>query len=342
VIIPGLQTLVTAGLLAIVPTIAYFVILNAIDRYEKQPWMILLACIGLGAIVAPLVSAGLLAVSGRPFALPPSFASGPTGAYRFVAVIEEVVKGGLLLVLVMYVRDQFDDVLDGIIYGAAVGAGFGAAETFAYVSGGVDLLPAPTILALLVSGLNHALYTAVFGGIVGYARALPDRNVRFLVVGLGLATAVLLHAFHDALPAIMSRVLVRPDATVGLVTRIIANLINLLGLLTLAVAIIWALRRETRVLEEQLGPEVENGVISHADSETISSVRARLARQLALLRSRGLGPTRTLRALYAAEGELAFQKLRLEVRSRKRPEEARTEALRDEVRRLRRALEEPT
>ncbi len=44
--------------------------------------------------------------------------------------------GVLLIVLVRFVRDEFDDVLDGVIYGAAIGAGFGAAESFLYVLGG--------------------------------------------------------------------------------------------------------------------------------------------------------------------------------------------------------------
>lgn len=336
---PG--TLVAALLLAIIPSLLYLIVLNAIDRYEKEPWTIMISAIVLGGIVAPLLSAGTLAVAGRSAGLTPSFAPRATGADPLVAIVEEVIKGGLLLLLVNLIRDEFDDVLDGIVYGAALGAGFGAAESFIYASGGTAGLSAGTIVALLVSGLNHAFYTAVFGGILGYARMIPERGTRFVVIVLGFATATLLHALHDALPTVLSRLLGQPDAAIGAVTRIVADLINVLGLFTLAIAIIWALRRESRILQTHLRPELESGVISQQDFDTIASLRRRLARQRSLLAGQdGLARVRTLRRLYATEGELAFHQRRLEVRTRKPPSEMRADELRDEVRRLRRALGE--
>ena len=70
-------------------------------------------------------------------------------------------------------RDEFDDVLDGVIYGAALGAGFGAAESFLYVLGGTSALEPATIAQLVIAGLNHAFYMAVFGAILGWAQDLP-------------------------------------------------------------------------------------------------------------------------------------------------------------------------
>lgn len=338
---PDAGTLVVAALLAIVPSLLYLMVLNAIDRYEKEPWTIMLASIVLGGVVAPLLSAGILAVAGRGPELTPSFAPRPSGADPLVAIIEELIKGGLLILLINMIRDEFDDVLDGIVYGAALGAGFGAAETFLYAAGGTAALSGGTVVALLIAGLNHAFYTAVFGGILGYARNIPERGSRFAIITLGFATAVLLHAMHDALPTILSRLLGQPDAAIGALTRIVADLINVMGLLTLAVAIWWALRREARILRHHLKPEVESGVISQVDYDTITSLRHRLARQRSLLSGQGgLASVRTLRRLYATEGELAFHKRRLEVRHRKRPAEMRVDELRDEVRRLRRALGE--
>ena len=80
---PDPSAILPAVLLAVVPSLIYLVVLNAIDRYEKEPWTILLACVGVGAVVA---------------------------------------LGALLIILVRSVRDEFDDILDGVIYGAAVGA----------------------------------------------------------------------------------------------------------------------------------------------------------------------------------------------------------------------------
>ena len=295
----------------------------------------------LGAIVAPLASMAILGASGRGFELTPSFAPRPTGADPIVAVVEELIKGALLMGLVAWVRDEFDDVVDGVVYGAAVGAGFGAGETFLYAIGGISL-PPDVLFRLIVSGLDHAFYTAVFGAVLGYASRIVARGERLLVIGLGLATAVLLHALHDAVPTMLARLLPLSTGTSGLLTSIVAELIPLLGILTLLVAIAYALRREVAVLLAELLPEVETGVVSKADYETIASRRGQLTRVAAAYRTHGVPGALTRRRLYATEGELAFQKRRLEVRTRRRPQETRTEDLRAEIARLRRRLgEEP-
>jgi RsiW-degrading membrane proteinase PrsW (M82 family) len=320
-----------------VPTLIYLVILNWIDRYEKEPWTLMGAGVVLGAVVAPLLSMGILGLSGRGFELTPSFAPRPTGADPVVALVEELIKGALLLGLVYWVRDEFDDVVDGIVYGAAVGAGFGAGETFLYAIGGVTLPPS-TVFRLMVSGLDHALYTAVFGAIVGFSRGLRTQGEKLTVMGLGLATAVLLHTLHDAVPTMLARVLPLSTGTSGALTSVLAELIPLLGIFTLIVAIFFAWRREADVLRAELRPEVETGVISQGDYDTITSRRGQVARTRQVFRTHGFGGVRTVRRLYATEGELAFQKRRLEVRTRKRPSETSADELRAEIGRLRNRL----
>jgi RsiW-degrading membrane proteinase PrsW (M82 family) len=335
---PNLETLVVAALLAIVPSLLYLAVLNAVDRYEKEPWTILLASLGLGAFLAPGLSIAALAVLGREATLLPQFAPGAGGADPVRGIVQELVKGGLLLILVHSIRDEFDDVLDGVVYGAAIGAGFAATETFVYALGGVRTLNLDTLAALLVAGLDHAFYAAAFGAVAGWARRLSDVRIRAVVTLYGLLTAALLHAFHDALPSILSRLVERPDDAFGLITRLLAQGINVLGIVTLIVVVWLAGRRESRVLQEQLAEEVDAGVVGREDYATITSTRARLARQRRLRRERGLDDVAVLRRLYALEGELAFHKYRLAVRRRRPPDESRTDALRDEIRSLRRRL----
>jgi len=329
---PEPSTLVAALLLAVVPSVLYLLVLNAIDRYEKEPWTILLACLGLGAVAAPILAVVVLVILGRPASLPPAFAPG-LRPDPLTGIVEEVVKGILLYVLVHTARDEFDDVLDGVIYGAAVGAGFGAAESFLYVLGGTDLLSPATIVALVVAGLNHAFYTAVLGAILGGAQGLNGGR-RAVVVALGLATAALLHAFHDTLPPILARLLGQPDAAVGLASRLLANAVNWLGILVLALIVVLAWRREARILRDELRDEVASGLVSEADYATITSFGGRLRRQARLLRTGGVGSALRLRRLYAAEGELAFHKRRAAIRTRRPPAPERGEALRAEIRRL--------
>lgn len=329
---PDASTIVLAVLLAVVPSLLYLAILNAIDRYEKEPWTILLACLGAGALVAPALSMLVLVLLGRPATLPPAFAPGPQPD-ALVGIVESLILGILLIVLVHSVRDEFDDVLDGVIYGAAIGAGFGATESFLYVLGGTELLDAGTIAQLVIAGLNHAFYLAVFGAIMGWAQRLP-RGQRTIAIALGLATATWLNAFHDTLPVIMSRVLSQPDAAIGALARLIAEIVNWLGILTLAVIVVLAWRRESRILHAELAAEVEAGVVPAEDLATIASFGGRLTRQWRLLRTDGLAAVRRQRRRYAVEGELAFHKWRMQHRHRRLPPAERGDALRAEIRRL--------
>lgn len=329
---PDPSAILPAVLLAVVPSLIYLVVLNAIDRYEKEPWTILLACVGVGALVAPLITIGAFVLLGRGATLPPAFAPGPSPD-ALTAIVEEVALGALLIVLVRSVRDEFDDVLDGVIYGAAVGAGFGATESFLYALGGTELLSGGTVVALVVAGLNHAFYMAVFGAILGWAQRVPPIR-RWIVVVLGLATAAWLHALHDTLPLVLSRVLGQPDATMGTISRLLADLVNWLGILTLAVVVVVAWRREAQILRAHLRDEVASGVVSEADFATITSFGGRLGRQAALFRASGLTGVMRLRRRYAAEGELAFHKWRRTVRHRRLPPAERGDQLRADIRRL--------
>jgi protease PrsW len=338
--IPSLSTFVVAALLAIIPTLIYLVVLNWIDRYEKEPWTLLLAGAIVGGVVAPLISMAILGLSGRGFQLTPSFAPRPTGADPFVALVEELVSGACLLGLVLYVRDELDDVMDGLVYGAAIGAGFGAGETFLYAIGGVAL-PPQILLRLVISGLDHALYTAVFGAALGAARFMPSRAQRWAVSILGLATAVLLHCLHDAMPTILARLLPSTFGTPGLISSLIAEVIPFVGILTLLVVVLIAWRHEARVLRVELLPEVASGVITQDEFNAVMSRSAQFFNTRRVLRSHGVRGVMTLRRLYATQGELAYEKRRLLIRQRRRPDEATADQLRGQIASLRATLGGP-
>jgi len=302
---PDVGTLAAALALAILPSAAYLAILNLIDRYEREPWTLVLAGVGLGAVAAPLASIAVLAVLGRGVGLPLAFASS-RGADPVVPIVEQVVAGLLLLGLVRIARDELDDALDGLVYGAAIGAGFGAAQSFLFVAGGTGLLGPGTIAAVLAAGLNQAFYGAVFGTIVGAAHEVHAPSRRWTIVGLGLATAALLSALHDSLPFILARVLDRPAEATGLATRALAFLVNVLGLITLAVAVVGFWRREALVLRVHLAGEIRSGLVSDDDVETLISFRRRARRQLGALRGRGPAGALRVARLYATAAELGF------------------------------------
>jgi RsiW-degrading membrane proteinase PrsW (M82 family) len=329
---PDLPTILAALLLALVPSLLYLFVLNLIDRYEKEPWTILLACVGAGAVIAPALSIGALLLRGRPAALPPVFAPGPAPD-ALTAMIEAVAVGLVLVAIVRTVRQEFDDVLDGVIYGAAVGAGFGAAESFLYALGGTRQLDAITVGRLLIAGLNHAFYGAVIGAVLGWVRDAQAPR-RWTATVLAIATAAWLQAFHDTLPLILANVLHKPDAAAGTAVRLLADAVNWLGIIAIAVIVLIAWRREARILRAELHDEVADGVVPEADFATVTSFRGRLRRQAALLRSGRLSAVMRLRRRYAAEGELAFHKWHLRRQGANRPDPARGDRLRELIRSL--------
>ena len=238
------------------------------------------------------------------------------------------------LALIRTVRHEFDDTLDGIVYGAGLGAGLGAAETFLYFAGGTSQLEPGTLLLLLASGLNQAFYGAVFGAIAGTVTHWRRRPRAWIVLVLGVATAALLSSIHDTLPAMLSRLVERPDATTGLVTRSIAFGVNLLGIVLLGVVVVAAWGREARILQRYLAPEVDAGLADRDEIARLVSFRARLARQAGALRQGRLAELRRIRQLDVVQGELAFHNYRTAVRSTPPPAEV-GDALRDRIRALR-------
>ena len=284
---PDATTILAAVLLAVVPSLVYLAILNAIDRYEKEPWTILLACLGVGALVAPALSLAILVLAGRSAVLPPAFAPGPQPD-ALVGIVESLVLGVLLIVLVHSVRDEFDDVLDGVIYGAALGAGFGATESFLYVLGGTSTLePAtdrPARHRRPEPRLLHGGLRSHPGLGAGPADRPAQRGHRPRPGDRDVAQRLPRHPAGDPVArAVAAR------RRLGMLARLVAELINWLGIFTLVVIVVLAWRREARILHAELRDEVADGLVPEADYATITSFRGRLGRQWRLLRTQGMG-----------------------------------------------------
>ena len=164
-------------------------------------------------------------------------------------VVEEVAKGLALLAIFYWKRQEFDGVLDGIMYGALVGFGFAMTENFfyfvgAYDEGGLGAMSVLIVLRAVVFGLNHAFYTGLTGLGLGLAR---NRRQRGPLILFGLAAAIVVHALHNfgaGITAINA-------AGFGL-SLIVAGLG--LALTLIAIGLSW--QHEQSVIQAELAPEV--------------------------------------------------------------------------------------
>lgn len=240
---------------AVVPTVAYSIAFYWADRYEREPRSLIVIAFVWGAIPAILLSLlGELAL-GTPFVSNAESLEAALVAGVVVApIVEEIMKSAALLGLYMWKRNEFDGVLDGLIYGALVGFGFAMTENFlyfigAYQDGGFSGLSLVIVIRAIIFGLNHAFYTGLIGIGFGLARNEPRRLVRLVWIALGLGAAIIVHALHNLGVTV---------AGVNPLGFLLSLMIAAGGLSLVVAAVIMAWNHERSVIRMELAEELGN------------------------------------------------------------------------------------
>ena len=136
---------------------------------------------------------------------------GPNASLMLVAPIsapiaEELAKALGVLLIFWLLRAEFDNMRDGIVYGALVGLGFTWFEAALYVVNfyekfGVAAFGLQLGARYALFGLGgHALFTALFGASLGLAFQTRRKWLRVLAPIVGLTLAILAHMLNNALP----------------------------------------------------------------------------------------------------------------------------------------------
>jgi RsiW-degrading membrane proteinase PrsW (M82 family)/CRP-like cAMP-binding protein len=105
-------------------------------------------------------------------------------------IIEEILKALVLIYLIRQPRFRY--IVDGAVYGIAVGIGFALSENlFIYLPGAGNAVLATAISRTLSTSLMHATASGLVGISLGRLRRVSDRRKIFMpLVGIGLAIAV--------------------------------------------------------------------------------------------------------------------------------------------------------
>lgn len=302
---------------AVVPAIFYSLLVLYLDRNEKEPWYFLLGAFTWGAVVAVVFSYFFNSLTG----LAVTIAYG-ADAGEFVAVViaapffEEIFKGSALLVLLLLFRSHFDNVLDGIIYGALVGLGFAMTENIiyfgrAYFEMGVVGIGLLFVLRVVIGGFGHALYTATFGASLGWARSRYGVGAaRWIVPVAGLGMAMLQHALWNGTAWAVSQFTSEEDFLLALAVIVIVEpmLFILPGLIAIVAIAVITSRRELIIIRHELREEVERGVITPTEYYQISDGRARRHASMNALRMGGPHLWFLHRRFIRTAAQLAFQK----------------------------------
>lgn len=317
----GLGLLLSA-LAGVVPMVAYVGALYWMDRYEKEPRHLLMAAFVWGAIPSVLMA---LAVE-LFFDLPPDLIGRQAlEAVRLglvAPVLQEVLKGAAVLFIAWRYRREFDNVLDGIVYGAMVGFGFAMTGNIisylgSFLLWGFDGLSAITFAEGVVYGLNSAFYTALFGAGLGFARLARRQWQRWLFPVGGFVLAVATHASHNLIAR----------SLLGL--SVLTVVATMAGVLLIVIAGAWSLARQQRCLRVEL-----KGVIPNALYRTMTVPGARARAKWRTLWSGGIGAWRRARRLQQSCAELAFKRMQARLRPDEPAMAEEAEALRTEIERL--------
>lgn len=348
----GPSSVIAALTIPLIPALCINLLVNFIDRYEREPWFLRLAAFLWGAVIAippalfieQNVDASLQNVLG-PHA---SIFMRATFQSLNAGITEETVKGLGLLLLFLVLRDEFDNVTDGVVYGALIGAGFAMVENFVYFAQNSQQFLLLLIVGRIILGwLSHSTFTVCFGVALGYIRHTRIRWRQIVVPLLGYLCAVGLHSIFDFVDFYASlAVLASPNntsvATFALVAIIADYIPPFIAQLILLYILIKALAHESAVIREFLASEVSNGVVRVDEYALLQNSFQRTRQERQVLWSQGFRQWRLIQALYQTEIGLAFRKWHVSMGDKpklgyRQPEDA----YRQRIKRLRRQIVTP-
>lgn len=297
-------------LATLIPTLVYAWTLRWFDRYEKEPLPLVVAAFVWGAIPAVILALIVEILADVPLALMSASAARLIGSGAVAPFVEESAKGLFLLIIYWAFQREFDNPIDGIIYGALIGFGFAMTENWLYfisawLDGGWERWSIVVVLRQFLFGMNHAFFTSLTGLGLGLARVSAPFWARVAFAISGLGAAMLFHAIHNVGVAL---------AQINVLTFVIGTLSDLGGVLLIFIIVLIGLRIEKRWVQNELQEEIQTGLITPRDYARACSYRLRLSAYWGTLLRGQWRRARADARLSQVLTELAFKKYQMRVR----------------------------
>jgi RsiW-degrading membrane proteinase PrsW (M82 family) len=289
-----------------VPMMVFAGILYWLDRYEKEPKILVGGAFIWGAVVAAgvafvvntLLGIGVYLVTGSEAAT--NLATGSLVA----PPVEETLKGLAVLLVFWIFRSEFDSILDGIVYAGITALGFAATENtyyiyqFGFLEDGYQGLFFLVFVRVILVGWQHPFYTSFIGIGLAAARLNKSAWIKFFGPLIGLFVAILSHSVHNTLASFLS----------GLGGFALGTLIDWAGWFGMFLVILWAIYRVQQRIKHYLKEEVRTGLISRYQYRIASSAWKQSVARLSAVFSRRY---RLTARFYQLCAELAHKKYQL-------------------------------
>jgi len=178
--------------LALVPALLWMVYFYLRDIHEPEPTHYVIGVFLLGALVAAPV-AGF--VTDALFKVP-TWGTLPrwglteaVAAFLVLAPAQEVSKY-IVVRFTVYLSDEFDEPMDGIVYMTAAGLGFATAWNITQMIRAPQLALTTAAINAVTTTLAHASVSGVVGYALGRAKFLGSEGHQTRILSLGLAAAI--------------------------------------------------------------------------------------------------------------------------------------------------------
>jgi len=296
----GLVPAVMATVIAFIPAALYILPLVGLDRYDPEPFWLLALAFAWGALVSVVVSFFVNTFFGVAVAVGTGSAGLANVASAVISapMVEEGSKGVGLLILLIFFRRYFDDILDGIVYGGVIALGFATVENVLYYGNGLNsaymeygatsnaLLSFLFLFSLrgILSPFAHVTFTAMTGIGCGISRESHNGFVKFMMPILGYIIAVVLHGVWNGMGIALTLMLLGVGLagtcdSLGLGGENIGLCGFFTGYLVLEIPLFlifigfsfFLMRRQRRILNEMLAIDIARGLITEEHLKTATS-----------------------------------------------------------------------
>ncbi|MBB5956680.1 RsiW-degrading membrane proteinase PrsW (M82 family) [Saccharothrix tamanrassetensis] len=305
----GAGPILVGAVAALVPVAAVLGAFLWVDRWEPEPAKILLLAFAWGACGATITSL----VFNQTAHVLGELINGDGSTFAAVIgapIVEEATKAAFVIVLFLRRREEFDGVVDGMVYAGVTAAGFAFTENIYYfarvfVDSGLGDLSSGVVALFILRGVlspfAHPLFTSMTGIGVGIASMTTNRKLRVVAPVLGYLGAAGLHSLWNF------------STTVGTGSTFI-NLYFLIMVPIFAgmvLLVIWQRRREQRIVAGQLPGMAAQRWIASSEVTLLASLQGRRRWRRAVRRKVGDQAARAVAEYQVAATELAFLRHRI-------------------------------
>lgn len=198
----ALISLVTAALIPLVlMLLSWFA-----DYYDRDPLRFVVGMFIWGMLSAFLtffISGAVVFLFSRTADTVPILFVSVFGSLLISPVVEEIIKA--IGIAIIAQRHEFDDTLDGLLYGFAIGLGFAMMENWFYFIARVDPLTvgveawfSAILYRSFFNTIAHGCFTAFVGAIVGMAKSKRRFREYFIIaIFPAVFVAIILHIIFN-------------------------------------------------------------------------------------------------------------------------------------------------